>query len=102
LVFKQHGTVCHSWRSSKSGVTSMRLFIAATVAASLFATNLSAAETGPLAAGKPAGVQKADAADATLWWIIGGAVFVGVVAAVASGGGSSTITSPANVPPTTS
>jgi hypothetical protein len=72
----------------------MRLLVAATVAASLFATNLLAAETGPLPPGKPAGVQKADAGDDTLWWIIGGAVAIGVIVAVASGGSSAPVTSP--------
>jgi uncharacterized membrane protein len=79
----------------------MRLLIAATVAASLFATNLLAAELGPLPAGQPAGVKKADAVDDTLWWIIGAAVAIGVIAAVASGGSSSSQTS-AVAPPTTS
>ena len=77
----------------------MRLFITATVAASLFATNLLAAEAvAPLAPGKPAGVQKAQDADNTVWWIVGGAVIVGVIATVASGGRSTAVTAP----PTTS
>lgn len=67
----------------------MRLFIAATVAASLFATNLLAAEAvSPLPAGKPAGVQKADAADGSLWWILGVGVVAAGIAIVASGGGN--------------
>ena len=78
----------------------MRLFIAATVAATLIATNLMAAETvTPLTAGKPAGVQKAQDADTnTLWWVVGGAVVVGAIAAAASGGNSAPVTTP----PTTS
>jgi hypothetical protein len=76
----------------------MRLFIVATVAASVFATNLLAAEAG-LPAGKPAGVHKAQDADTdTLWWVVGGAVVVGAIAAVASGGNSAPVTTP----PTTS
>ena len=78
----------------------MRLFIAATVAASFFATNLLAAETAaPLPTGKPAGVKKAQDADtSTLWWVLGGAVAVGAIAAAASGGNSAPVTTP----PTTS
>jgi hypothetical protein len=78
----------------------MRLFIAATVAASVFATNLLAAEAAaPLPTGKPAGVHKAQDADTdTLWWVVGGAVVVGAIAAVASGGNSAPVTTP----PTTS
>jgi hypothetical protein len=72
----------------------MRLFIAATVAATLFATNLLAAEAvAPLPAGKPAGVQKAQDADNTVWWIVGlGAVAAGI-AIVASGNSSTSATS---------
>ena len=69
----------------------MRLFIAATVVASLFATNLLAAEAvAPLAAGQPAGVKKAQDADNTLWWVLGGAAAVTVIAVVASDNGSDT------------
>ena len=59
----------------------MRLFIAATVAASLFATNLLAADlAAPLPAGKPAGVQKAQLGGINpAWFAVGG---LGILAAV--------------------
>jgi hypothetical protein len=77
----------------------MRLLIAATVAASFFATNLMAADlTAPLAAGKPAGVQKAqDSGIAPIWYVLGGVAIVGVVVAA-----SSSVSGPsATTPPTT-
>ena len=69
----------------------MRLFIAATVAASFFATNLLAADlAAPLAAGKPAGVQKAqDAGIAPIWYVLGGIAVTGaIVAAVGNASGT--------------
>ena len=77
----------------------MRLFIAATVAASFFATNLLAADlAAPLAAGKPAGVQKAqDSGIAPIWFVLGGVAVAGaIVAAVGNASGTS-----GTVPPTT-
>jgi hypothetical protein len=77
----------------------MRLFIAATVAASLFATNLLAADlAAPLAAGKPAGVQKAqDSGIAPIWYIVGGIAAIGGIVAVV-GDNSGPV---ATTPPTT-
>jgi hypothetical protein len=74
----------------------MRLFIAATIAASLFATNLLAAEvTAPLAAGKPSGVQKAqEEGIAPIWFVLGGAAVIGVAVAASSGGNSTPVTTP--------
>ena len=63
----------------------MRVLIAATIAASLVATNLLAAEAtaptnAPLAPGKAAGVKKAQDADTTsLLWILGGAAAIGFI-----------------------
>jgi hypothetical protein len=75
----------------------MRTLISAALAASLFATNLLAAEiNAPLAPGKAAGVKTAQDTDDTVWWIIGGAAVVAVIAVAASSGGSS------SAPPTTS
>ena len=77
----------------------MRLLIAATVAASFFATNLLAADlAAPLAAGKPAGVQKAqDAGIAPIWFVVGGvAALGGIVAVVGNASGSA-----GTAPPTT-
>ncbi len=76
----------------------MRLFIAVAVAGSLIATNLLAAETGALPAGKPAGVRNAQGADNTVWWLAGGLALTGVIVAAAAGGSSTAAT----VPPTTS
>ena len=78
----------------------MRLLIAATVAASFFATNLLAADlTAPLSAGKPAGVQKAQLSDiAPIWYVVGGVALIGVVVAAASDVNGPTATTP----PTTS
>ena len=72
----------------------MRLFIAATVAASLFATNLLAADiAAPLAPGKPAGVQKAQFEDiAPIWYVLGGVAIVGVIVAASSDNNSTPIT----------
>jgi hypothetical protein len=74
----------------------MRLLIAATVAASFFATNLLAADlTAPLAAGKPAGVQKAqDSGIAPIWYVLGGVAIVGVVVAASSDVSGPTATTP--------
>jgi di/tricarboxylate transporter len=72
----------------------MRLFVAATLAVSLFASNLLAAEAvSPLAAGKPAGVKKAQDVDDTDWWLAGGVIAVAVIAVAASGNGSSSVSS---------
>ena len=61
-----------------------RVLIAVTLAASMFTTNLLAAEistaNAPLAPGAAAGVQKADAEDWTLLWIFLG---IGAVAGIA-------------------
>jgi hypothetical protein len=79
----------------KKGHHMNRILIATTLAASLFATNLFAADTtqGPLAAGKPAGVQKAQDMD---WGIT--ALYVGAGAlAIALLAGSFDQSSPAAV-----
>ena len=58
-----------------------RMLIAATVAATFFATNLLAAETAsPLAPGKPAGVTKAQANDnTTLYYVLGAGALGGIL-----------------------
>jgi len=73
----------------------MRLLIAATVAASIFATNLLAADlAAPLPAGKPAGVQKAqDTGIAPIWYVIGGIAITGaLVAAIGNASGTPGVT----------
>ena len=63
-----------------------RILIAATMAASLFATNLLAAETAsPLAPGHAAGVKKAQDFDMTPWWyLLGAGAIIGLAAASVS------------------
>ena len=72
----------------------MRLFIAATVAASLFATNLLAADlAAPLSAGKPAGVQKAQLDGLNpVWFAVGGLAILAVVVATSKASSSATTT----------
>jgi hypothetical protein len=96
IIFQKNGVICRSRRNQKWGDNHMRLFIAATVAASLFATNLLAAEAAaPLAGGKPAGVQKAqDEGIAPIWFVLGAVVVVGAVVAASSGGNSVPVTTP--------
>lgn len=70
----------------------MRVLIAAITAASLLASSAFAA-TGPLAPGKPAGVQKAQAAEnTTLLWVLGAGLVIGGIALVATNGGDNTPT----------
>ena len=70
----------------------MRTLVVMSLAAALFATNLSAAEvSGPLAPGEVAGVKKAQAEDdRPLYWLVGGAAVIGVVALAVGGNGNST------------
>ena len=85
----------------------MRVLIAALTAASLRASNAIAAtdSVGPLAPGKPAGVQKAQAEDTTLLWVLGAGLVIGGIALAvsqnsdnstpaATGGSSSSSSSP--------
>ena len=69
----------------------MRALIPAALAASLFATNLYAADVAaPLAPGNPAGIKKAQGTDLSPWWILGGVVVAGIIVAASSGGNSGT------------
>jgi hypothetical protein len=81
----------------------MRVLIAAAVAATMFTTNLLAAESetlAPLAPGKAAGLQKAQSEDNDIWWwALGGAAVAGIVILATNSGGSS---SPAGGTTTTS
>ena len=64
----------------------MRALIAAAVALALTTGSLAAAEVGPLAPGKPAGVKKAEyEGDPTLLIVLGVAVAVGIAVAVSNG-----------------
>lgn len=70
----------------------MRVLIAAGLAATLFATNLLAAEvSAPLAPGHAAGVKKAQTdTDMSILIVAGGAAAVGVIALAVGGNGNTT------------
>jgi hypothetical protein len=71
----------------------MRTFIAIALSTTLLASTAFAADVGPLAPGKPAGVKQAEMTTTT-WVLIG----VGVVVAVGVGIASSSNGSPVNGP----
>ena len=77
----------------------MRIIGSALVATTLFVTSAFAAtdsvapqappaavqsSAGALAPGKPAGIQKAQGADNTIWWVLGAGVSIGGVVLVAT------------------
>ena len=66
----------------------MRTLIALALSTTLIASTAFAADTGPLAAGKPAGVQHAQLGT-TGWVLIGVGGLIAVVAIAASGSGGS-------------
>lgn len=72
----------------------MRTIGSALLATTMIVTSALAAtdSVGPLAPGKPAGVQKAQRDDNTLLWVIGAGLVIGGIALVASGGGNGTPT----------
>ena len=75
----------------------MRALIATAVALALTTSSLAAAEVGPLAPGKPAGVKKVEyEGDPTLLIVLGVAVAIGIAVAVSNGndnnGGTTTPT----------
>ena len=73
----------------------MRALISTALALALSTTSLAAAEVGPLAPGKPAGVKKANyEGDPTLWIVLGVAVVVGIAVAVSSGDDNNSTTTP--------
>jgi hypothetical protein len=73
----------------------MRALISTALALALSTTSLAAAEVGPLAPGKPAGVKKANyEGDPTLWIVLGVAVVVGIAVAVSSGDDNNGTTTP--------
>ncbi|HYS44892.1 MAG TPA: hypothetical protein VEM35_00550 [Rhizomicrobium sp.] len=71
----------------------MRTLIAVALSSTLIASAALAADIGPLAPGKPAGVKQAEM-NTTTWVLIG----TGVVAAIAIGVASSSNGSPVNGP----
>jgi len=63
----------------------MRALIATALALALTTSSLTAAQVGPLAPGKPAGVKKAEyEGDPTLFIVLGVAVAIGIAVAVSS------------------
>jgi hypothetical protein len=76
-------------RINPKGSPAMRTLLSTALALALSTANLSAAEVGPLAPGKPAGVKKADyEGDPTLFIVLGVAVIIGIAIAASSGGGN--------------
>ena len=69
----------------------MRTIGSAILAATMIVSSAFAAtdSTGPLPAGKPAGVKNAQNHDNTLWYVLGAGVIIGGIALVASGSGDS-------------
>jgi hypothetical protein len=82
----------------------MRIIGSALVATTLFVTSAFAAtdslapqaapaavqsSAGALAPGKPAGIQKAQGADNTIWWVLGAGIVIGGIVLVATGNSSS-------------
>jgi hypothetical protein len=82
----------------------MKFFTTVTIAASVAALMTAQAVAGtiaPLAAGKPAGVQKAQVEGSLLIPLAIGAAAVGILVAATSGGNGDLKTSPVANPPTT-
>lgn len=64
----------------------MRALLSTALALALTTSSLAAAEVGPLAPGKPAGVKKAEyEGDPTLLIVLGIAVAIGIAVAVSNG-----------------
>ena len=79
----------------------MRIFIAAALSSTLIATAALAADVGPLASGKPAGVKQAQEMGTTAWVLIGTGVVVAIAIAVASDSNGKPTTGPQNLAVTT-
>ena len=81
----------------------MRIFIAAALSSTLIASAALAADVGPLASGKPAGVKQAQEVGTTGWVLIGVGVVAAIAIAVASDSNGKPTTGPQNlaVPATT-
>lgn len=78
----------------------MRLFIAAVLSSTLIASTALAADVGPLAPGKPAGVKQAQVGT-TGWVLIGTGVIAAIAIAVASDSNGKPTTGPQNLAVTT-
>ncbi len=73
----------------------MRTFIAVALSSTLIASAALAADVGPLAPGKPAGVKQAQVGT-TGWVLIGAGVFAAIAIAVASDSNGSPTKGPTN------
>lgn len=78
----------------------MRTFIAIALSSTLIASTALAAEVGPLAPGKPAGVKQAQL-NTTAWVLIGTGVVAAIAIGVASSSNGSPVTGPQNLAVTT-
>jgi hypothetical protein len=75
----------------------MRIFIAAALSSTLIASAALAADVGPLASGKPAGVKQAQGVGTTGWVLIGTGVIVAIAVAVASDSNGKPTSGPQNL-----
>jgi hypothetical protein len=78
----------------------MRTFLAIALSSTLIASTALAADVGPLAPGKPAGVKQAQMGT-TAWVLIGTGVVAAIAIGVASGSNGSPVNGPQNVAVTT-
>jgi hypothetical protein len=78
----------------------MRTFLAVALSSTLIASTALAADVGPLAPGKPAGVKQAEMSTTT-WVLIGTGVIAAIAIGVASGSNGSPLNGPQNVAVTT-
>jgi nitric oxide reductase large subunit len=74
----------------------MRTFIAIALSSTLIASTALAAEVGPLAPGKPAGVKQAQL-NTTAWVLIGAGVITAIAIGVASSSNGSPLQGPQNL-----
>ena len=79
----------------------MRIFIAAALSSTLIASAALAADVGPLASGKPAGVKQAQEVGTTGWVLIGAGVVAAIAIAVASDSNRSPTSGPQKLAVTT-
>jgi hypothetical protein len=78
----------------------MRTFLAVALSSTLIASTALAADVGPLAPGKPAGVKQAEMSTTT-WVLIGTGVIAAIAIGVASGSNGSPLNGLQNVAVTT-
>jgi hypothetical protein len=76
----------------------MRIIAAVVLATTLVASTAFAATEAPLAAGKPAGVKKAQMEGNTTLWVLGLAIVAGGAALVASDNGNTVVTTTTTTP----